>query len=112
MLESSKSSVKSSEEAQKDDNIVQCDQCSFRCENEDSLITHMSKDHEECYSCDLCGEYFGTNNSLQDHNKHTHSKKNYINESESDDVTNTDSKEVGQHQDERKKKKKKKNGRN
>ena len=60
MLDKSKQSVESIEAEYEGNTTSQCDQCSHRCENEDMLITHTNKKHEESYSCSLCNEYFGT----------------------------------------------------
>ena len=45
MLNSSKSSETSSEVEYKNNTEAQCDQCLYKCENEDLLISHMSKKH-------------------------------------------------------------------
>ena len=47
---------------------------------------HMSQEHGECSSCDLCGTYFGTKHLLQKHNEkeHNHEKQDeYSSEEES-----------------------------
>ena len=83
MLDKSKQSVESVEAEYEGNTTSQCDQCSYQCENEDMLITHMIKKHEESYSCSLCDEYFGTKSSLAFHNKYFHNIKNYSSERES-----------------------------
>ena len=54
-----------------------CDKCSFKCNDECTMIRHMSQEHGECSSCDLCGTYFGTKHLLQKHNEkeHNHEKQ-------------------------------------
>ena len=54
-----------------------CDKCSFKCNEEWSIIRHMSQEHGECSSCDFCGTYFGTKHLLQKHNEkeHNHDKQ-------------------------------------
>ena len=53
---------------------AQCDLYDFKCENKNIIIIHMSDKHETRYSCDLCGQYFGTHRSQVEHNKATHEK--------------------------------------
>ena len=47
ILDRSKSSVQSGTE-QKEINIIECNHCSFRYENDELMVTHVRKDHEEC----------------------------------------------------------------
>ena len=108
MLDSSKQSVESSEADQQDNTEAQCDICSYKCENEDLLINHMSKKHVESYSCNLCAEYFGTNKSLRCHNKYFHNVKHSSSESESesDQVVQTDNKNYRKNKQKKKKSRK------
>ena len=55
MLDSPKSSLKSVT-VQKENNI-ECGYCSFKCENDKLMVTHVRKDHEECQCCYFCGDY-------------------------------------------------------
>ena len=71
-VHNSKASEITSGAETKTDLSVQCDLCEFNCENENTMIAHMSDKHETCYSCDLCGQYFGTPRSQAEHNKATH----------------------------------------
>ena len=68
ILDSSRSSVKSGTE-QTENYIIEFDHCTFRCENDELMVTPVRKDHEECQYCYFCGEYFGTEFFLQDHNR-------------------------------------------
>ena len=72
------------------------------------LITHMSKKHDESYSCTLCDEYFGTKSFLAFHNKYFHNIKNYSSEKEADQLPQKDSDEMKQVRGVKKSKKKKK----
>ena len=90
MIDSSKQSVESSEAEHKENSEAQCDQCSYKCENEGMLINHMSKKHENCYFCNLCAEYFGTIKSLEFHNRYFHNLNNSSSESESEEVVQKD----------------------
>jgi Pyruvate/2-oxoacid:ferredoxin oxidoreductase delta subunit len=71
MIDSSKSPVKSGP-AQKENNVIKCDHCSFKCEKEEILVTHVREDQEEYPYCYFCEKYFGTDKSLKDHNKQNH----------------------------------------
>ena len=64
ILDNSKSPVKSGP-AQKENNIIDCDHCSFKCEKDEVMVTHVREDHEEFPYCYFCGEYFGTEKSLK-----------------------------------------------
>ena len=99
ILDSSKSSVKSGTE-QKENNIIECDHCSFRCKNDELMVTHVRKDHVECQYCYFCGEYLGTEKSLQDHNRQFHKE---IEVHDHEEISNA---EVKQHENSKKKKKK------
>ena len=70
----------------------------------------MSDKHETCYSCELCGRYFGTYRSQVEHNKATHEENCDFTESE--DMLHTKSTEGKNHQKEKKQKNKKKKPRN
>ena len=98
MLNTSKSSETSSEVEYKNNSEAQCDQCSYKYENEELLISHMSKKHEDSYSCNLCGECSGTNNSLKSHNKYFHNIKSYSSESECDSIAEKDNKKQQNHE--------------
>ena len=67
ILDSSKSPVKFGP-AQKENNIIDCDHCSFKCEKDEVRVTNVREDREECTYCYFCGEYFVTARSLKDHN--------------------------------------------
>ena len=94
MMDSFKQSVESFEAEHEENSEAQCDQCSYKCENEDMLINHMSKKHENCYSCNLCAEYFVTNTSLEFHNSYFHNLKNSSSESESEEVEQKDKERI------------------
>ena len=111
MLNSSKSSETSSELEYKNNSEVQCDQCSYKCEDEDLLISHMGKKHEDSYSCNLCGECFGTNNCLKSHNKYFHNIKSYSSESEFNSIAEKDNDNKKQQKHKKKINKKKKKSR-
>lgn len=78
---------KSPRETNEEDIFVNCDNCQFKCENEESMIAHMSTEHEECPFCYFCGKYFGTKKFLKDHNSSKHKELHDMTESESEDNT-------------------------
>ena len=108
LLDNSKSSAESSTAANKTEISIDCDICDFKCENEKLMITHMSDEHEECYSCYLCANYFGTKQSLKHHNKLEHNDIYNLTESEGEDSVQTTSYEENKKQKEKKQRKKKK----
>ena len=57
---------------EKSPDIINCDKCIFNSQDEWTMIRHMSQEHNECSSCDLCGTYFGTKSLLKMHNKKEH----------------------------------------
>ena len=54
----------------------------------------MDKKHGQHYTCDLCGNFFGTNESLKVHNNQNHNKNVNSCESEYEEITKINSKEV------------------
>ena len=104
MIDSSKSPVKYGP-AQKENNVIKCDHCSFKCEKEEIMVTHVREDHEECPYCYFCEEYFGTDKSLKYHNKQNHKEIEVHDDEEISDA------EVKQLEKEKNKKTKKKKGR-
>ena len=56
----------------------------------------FSEKHEESYSCNLCGECFGTNSCLKSHNKYFHNIKSYSSESEGE-IAEKDNENIKQH---------------
>ena len=79
-LESKKesSATNDSKEVEIAENCIDCDECSFKCNNEWEMIRHMSKEHEETLkqycSCDNCATYFATRHLLKIHNEKEHIK--------------------------------------
>ena len=71
----------------------------------------MDKKHGQHYTCDLCGNFLGTNESLKVHNNQNHNKNVNSCESEYEEITKINSKEVKQNEDERCNKKKLKKSR-
>ena len=74
-------------ETNEKENFVNCDNCQFKCENEESMITHMSTEHEECHFWHFCEKYFGTKKFLKDHNSSKHKELHDTTESECEDNT-------------------------
>ena len=79
-LESNKLTVnnKDIETGEDAENCINCDECSYECKDEETMIRHMSKDHYECSSCDLCGTYFGTRHLLEVHNEKEHKNNEQV----------------------------------
>ena len=103
ILEKSKDSYIPFEAMTDEETVIYCDQCEFRCKNENHMIKHISQKHEMCPSCDLCARYFGTQELLKKHNMEVHCEKDSENESDGKDTVQKESAEENMNQKGRKK---------
>ena len=85
MLEKAKDSEKPPEASEKDITSLPCDHCEVKCDSEELLIKHMSREHDNCPSCDMCRTYFGNKLLLKAHNKIMHTEIDIESESEQEE---------------------------
>ena len=106
LLDNTQTSEKSSNTANTNESLMQCDICDFKSEHEKQRISHMREEHEDCFCCYLCDKYFETKQSMKYHNKFIHNEKYNLTESECEDTPKINCNEVNQQQKKHKKKKK------
>ena len=49
------------------------------------IKSHVSEEHEDCYCCYLCEEYFETKQSMKYHNEFNHNQHYTLTENEGED---------------------------